>query len=166
MIVLSIIFYISLTNENECGKIIESFSNSSCEAFDKISPKLFKLGAISMAKILPKLINNCFSQGYFPSCLKIAKVTPIFKEGDNEEMGNWRPISIISCIAKVIEKLVKKRLLSFLNKNKILSDYQFGYRTQHSTTHAILNNSDNILNNLQNKKKTYAFYLFRSFEGF
>ena len=152
-------FYISLTNQYECGKVLDSFSNSNCEALDKISPKLFKLGAVAMAKILPTLINKCFSQGYFPNCLKIAKVTPIFKEGDKDEMGNWRPISIISCIAKVIEKLVKKRLISFLNKNNILSDYQFGYRSQHSTTHAILNISDNISNNIDNRKHTVSIFL-------
>ena len=152
-------FYISRTNENECCKVIDSFSNSRCEALDKISPKLFKLGVKAMAKILPKLINTCFSEGYFPNCLKIAKVTPIFKEGDSEERGNWRPISIISCIAKLIEKLVKKRLLSFLKKHKILSDYQFGYRAKHSTTHAILNISENILNNIENKKHTVSIFL-------
>ena len=88
----------------------------------------------------------------------MAKVIPIFKEGSTEECSNWRPISITTCTSKLIEKLVKKRLLSFLSKNKILSDHQFGYRENHSTTHAILNISDNILNNLDNKKHTVSIF--------
>ena len=59
----------------------------------------------------------------------------------------------------MIEKLVKKRLLSFLSKHKVLTDTQFGYRESHSTTHAILNISDNILNNLDKKKHTVSIFL-------
>ena len=93
----------------------------------------------------------------FPSCLKIAKVISIFQGGIVDELGNWRPISITCCTAKLIEKLVKKRLISFLKKNDILSKYQFGYRSKHSTTYAILNTSDNILQKFDRKKHTVYF---------
>ncbi len=84
---------------------------------------------------------------------------PIFKEGNAEECSNWRPISITCCTSKLIEKLVKKRLLTYLSKNNILTDYQFGYRESHSTTHAILNITDNILNNLDKKEHTVSIFL-------
>ena len=64
----------------------------------------------------------------FPSCLKLAKVVPIHKDGSIDTPGNFRPISLTSVTAKVIEKLVKKRLVKFLDKNCILSNFQFGYR--------------------------------------
>ena len=87
-------------------------------------------------------------------------MTEIINEGDNpEEFGNWRPISITSSTSKLIEKIVKKRLLSFLSKHRILSNYQFGYRSNHSTSHAILNISDNILRNLDKKKHTVSIFL-------
>ena len=120
---------------------------------------MYKLGAHALSSILPDMINKCFIRGYFPDCLKLAKVTPIFKEGRSEMCCNWRPISITSCTSKLIEKLVKKRLLSFLSKNKILTDFQFGYRKDHSTTHAILNISDNILNNFDKKIHTASIFL-------
>ena len=105
------------------------------------------------------MINKSFSLGYFPSPLRTAKVIPIFKEGDREICSNWRPISITCCTAKLIEKLVKKRLLSFLTKHNILTDSQFGYREQHSTTHAILNITDTILRNFDKKKHTVSIFL-------
>ena len=96
----------------------------------------------------------------FPwSIKKKGKVITIFKEGDTEVLGNWRPITITSCTSKLIEKLVKKRLQSFLKKHNIMSNFQFGYRSQHSTTHAILNISENILRNLDNKKHTVSIFL-------
>ena len=58
-----------------------------------------------------------------------------------------------------MEKLVKKRLTSYLTKHEILSDYQFGRRTKHSTTHAILNISDTILRNLDDKQHTVSIFL-------
>ena len=152
-------FNIGPTCPDEVFKVITSFTSSQCEDPYKISPKVFKLGASALANILPDLINRCFSQGHFPNCLKIARVTPIFKGEDSELCCNWRPISITSCTSKLIEKLVKKRLLSYLTKNNILTNFQFGYRSQHSTTHAILNISDNILSNFDKKKHTVSIFL-------
>ena len=152
-------FHINPTNSDEVLRIINDFSSSNCEDPHKITPKLYKLGARALSKLLPKMINECFIKGYFPDCLKLAKVIPIFKEGNKELCINWRPISITPCTSKLIEKLVKKRLLSFLSKNKILTDFQFGYRTNHSTTHAILNISDNILNNFDKKIHTVSIFL-------
>ena len=147
------------TDSEEVFKEIISFSSSNCEDPVKISPKIYKLGARSMSNILPNFINRCFSEGYFPDCLKLARVTPIFKEGDTTVCSNWRPISITCCTSKLIEKLAKKRLLPYLKKHKILTDFQFGYRTEHSTSHAILNISDNILNNFDDKKHTVSIFL-------
>ena len=116
-------FQINPTNSDEVLKIINSFSSSNCEDPVKISPKVYKLGANALSKILPNMINRCFIKGYFPDCLKLAKVTPIFKEGSSEHCINWRPISITCCTSRLMEKLVKKRLLSFLFKKKILTDF-------------------------------------------
>ena len=104
-------------------------------------------------------MNECFAKGYFPNSLKTAKVITIFKEGETDDPGNYRPISITSTISKLIEKLVKKRLLKFLHKHDILSIYQYGYRTNHSTSHAMLNVSENILDNIDKGKNTISIFL-------
>ena len=152
-------FTIYPTCPNEVKKVISAFSSSNCEGPDQISPKFFKLCAEPISEILSRIVNKCFALGYFPKNMKKSKVIPLFKGGNREELGNWRPISITCCTSKLIEKLVKKRLISFLSKHKILSDYQFGYRTKHSTTHAILNISDSILRNLDEKKHTASIFL-------
>jgi hypothetical protein len=65
-------------------------------------------------------------------------VTPIYKEGDKNECGNYRPISVIPAISKILEKLVYDQLLNFLNGNKIITKRQSGFRKYHSTETASL----------------------------
>ena len=72
-------FRIHHTNSEECLKVITSFSSSNCEDPAKISPGEYKLGTSALSNILPNLVNKCFDQGYFPDCLKLARVTPIFR---------------------------------------------------------------------------------------
>ena len=83
-------FFLNPTNCTEVFEIINSFSGSNCEgpAPDRTSPKFYKLGAHPLSIILAEMINDCFQQGYFPACLKIAKVIPIFKEGYLDKVGN------------------------------------------------------------------------------
>ena len=152
-------FVINPTCSDEVFEVINSFSSSSCEGPDKISPKLYKHCAQAISEPLSNMINMCFILGHFPKPLKKSRVIPIFKGGNSEESGNWRPISITCCSSKLIEKLVKKRLLSYLTKHNILSKYQFGYRNNHSTTHAILNISNTILRNLDEKTHTVSIFL-------
>ena len=74
-------------------------------------------------------------QGIVPDKFKIAKVVPIFKSGPDDDLNNYRPISLISNFAKILEKIVNLRLIKFLDSNKIISNQQFGFRKDHSTTH-------------------------------
>ena len=101
-------FYLAPTTPKEISDTGDSFSSSMCEAPDLISPKFYKVCAAPLSEILAKLINQCFTNGYFPKCLKLAKVIPIFKGGNTQDLGNWRPISITPCIAKLIEKTCEK----------------------------------------------------------
>ena len=98
-----------------------------------------------MSGSLTELINLYFNQGKFPAALKIARVTPTFKKGDRLDVNNYRPISLISNISKIIEKLIHKRLNSFLEQNNIFYPSQFGYREKHSTTHALIKITGQIL---------------------
>ena len=81
--------------------------------------------------------------GTFPDDWKLAKVTPIFKQGDRSDMNNYHPISVISAIAKVFERLVYNQLSSYLSENNILPKYQSGFRSFHSTVTALLEATDN-----------------------
>lgn len=88
--------------------------------------------------VLTIIINKILVSGEFPQVLKQAVITPVFKNGDKCYIDNYRPISVISNIAKIIEKIIKTRFNKFLNKYKILSKHQFGFREGKSTEDAIV----------------------------
>ena len=75
--------------------------------------------------------------GIFPSALKTAKVVPAFKKDSKLNYSNYRPISLLSNIEKILEKRMYKRLYTFLDYNNIICDLQFGFRQQYSTSHAV-----------------------------
>ena len=86
---------------------------------------------------LSKLINTCLDAGYFPDFLKIARVTPVFKNGDPTQFGNYRPIAVLSIVSKIFEKIIQIRLTDFLNKQGSIFEGQYGFRRGHSTHMAI-----------------------------
>ena len=82
--------------------------------------------------------------GVFPSVLKIAKVVPVFKKDSKLDYSNYRPISLLSNIEKILEKLMYKRLHTFLNNSNIIYNLQSGFRQQYSPSHALINITENI----------------------
>ena len=84
------------------------------------------------------------ANGEYPVQLKITKVIALYKKGEKYDPGNYRPISLLSCLNKLFEKILCKRLVRFLEINHILFDYQFGLRKLHSTTLALIEFTDNI----------------------
>ena len=79
-----------------------------------------------------------------PSVLKTAKVVPVFKKDSKLDYRNYRPISLLSNIEKILEKLMYKRLHTFLNNNNVIYNLQFGFRQQYPTSHALINITENI----------------------
>ena len=87
---------------------------------------------------LTKLVNCCIREGVYPSCFKKSKVVPVFKKGDKDDINNYRPISLIPAVSKVFELLLKEQLYNYLESNSILNNFQFGFRKGKSTTLAIM----------------------------
>ena len=83
--------------------------------------------------------------GEYPTQLKIAKVIALFKKGQKTQPNNYRPISLLSCFDKIFEKILSKRLVKFLEINKILFKYQYGFRKLYSTTLALIKFTDKII---------------------
>ena len=108
--------------------------------------------------MISHLYNLCIKQGKYPDVLKKAIVTPIYKSGDRLEACNYRPISTLLSINKIIEKLTYNRMLSFINRCKLLSEYQYGFRAGKSTTDAIFQVTQYASNCLNIKK--YVIYIF------
>ena len=105
------------------------------------------------------LVNTSIIKGIFPDELKIAKVIPIFKSGNKDLIENYRPISILSVFTKVFEKVMYKHLINFVDKNDILYNYQFGFRKQHSTNHAVITLVEKITTALDKDKIVVGCFL-------
>ena len=82
--------------------------------------------------------------GVFPSVLKSAEVVPVFKKDSKLNYSNYRPISLLANIEKILEKLMYQRLYTFLDYYNIIYELQFGFRQQYSTSHALINITENI----------------------
>ena len=93
------------------------------------------------------ICNLSFDKGIFPSQLKISRVIPVFKKGSKLTMSNYRPISLTNPLGKVLEKLMHSRMVNYLEKFKILYDYQFGFRKNYSTSFAVID----VVNMIQNE---------------
>ena len=97
-----------------------------------------------ISKQLADLFNFSFVTGVFPSVLKAAKVVPVFKKDSKLDYSNYRPISLLSNVEKILEKLMYKRLYTFLNSNNIIYNFQFGFRQQYYISHALVTITENI----------------------
>ena len=107
---------------------------------------------------LARIINKSFAEGTVPNQLKVAKVCPIYKNGDATKVSNYRPISVLPSISKVFEKLVYNRLINYLTKFSILSNQQYGFRSNLSTSLAILEMVDKITDAIDSN--TFSIGLF------
>lgn len=151
-------FYLHYTNSSEIEKIIKSLKNKA-GGVDGISVKVLKLVAGYILTPLEHIFNLCIFKAEWPSALKIAEIIPIHKSGNKLLPTNYRPISLISNIAKIFEKLIHKRLYSFIDKQKILSSKQFGFRKNMGTKEALITLVDKITDGLDNNKKVIATFL-------
>ena len=146
---------ISLTllecTEEEVNDIIKKFSVSkSCGPFS-IPSSILKEFAPYFLLPITNIINKSLHEGVFPESLKAALVCPIFKKGDKKSCANYRPISLLSNISKIFERVMYNRVEHFLSEHDIIYDLQFGFRKKYSTNHALLSIVEKIRTNLDKK---------------
>lgn len=154
------------TNEHEVESAIKALKRSSSAGVDEVPVRLIKDASATMLKPLVKLINDSFSSGVFPTCFKQAKVVPIYKKGSRNLASSYRPISILPSLSKVLEKIVDTRLKSFIKRNKILSESQFGFREGRSTSDACVSFLEKIIKILDKGEKACTVFcdLSRAFD--
>ena len=141
---------------SEVTNIINNFNNNKSSDFSVRALKLIKH---QIAPVLAVLFNDCMHSGVFPDGLKIARVLPLYKGGKTHLMSNYRPISILPLFSKIFEKLIYHRLYAFLDKYNILYKKQFGFRRNHSTTHALNIAISSIAKALNNNYKSMGIFI-------
>lgn len=124
---------------------------TSC-GYDDISPKLVKQVADPISIPLSNIANISMQTGSFPSQMKLAKVIPMYKNGDREQFVNYRPISLLPTFSKILEKIIHKRLLGYLTHHNILNTSQYGFQQNSSTEQAILELQDRIVKSTAKNK--------------
>lgn len=140
--------YLAECTSSEIINIISEFKNG--KASD-IPTHVMKQCSQTISEHLARIYNNCMNEGVFPSQLKTGKITPIYKKEDEELLENYRPVSTLPVFGKIFEKIIYSRLYNFFLSRGIIFENQFGFRKNHSTSHA-LNFSVNHVEEKRNNK--------------
>ena len=135
-------------------KILRDIDTSKAAGIDSLPGKFLKDGADVLTKPVTDICNLSISLNKFPRALKLAKVKTIFKKDRKTNVSNYRPISLLRILSKVIEKVVHEQTTRILNDNSIFYKYQSGFRSKHSTDlfRSFLN--DKILKCVDNRMYT------------
>ena len=137
-------FFLTPTDSTEVSNIIFSLNQNKSDGPNSIPIKIVKLLNKDISDQLAILFNQSSSSGIFPSILKTSKIISVYKKGSKLECSNYRPISLLSNIDKILERLMYNRLYNYLEKKEIMFSFQFGFRQKYSTTHALIHLTDKI----------------------
>ena len=143
----------------ECKKQIKNLNINKPIGPSKILAWALKDAMNVIAEPLTFLINAFLEEGIFPNYLKQAYVIPIFKKGDCEEPNNYRPISITPALSKIFKNVLRDQITQFLNRNKLLTSSQFGFRENFSSVDALLYATENIRKKLNDSENVAAAFL-------
>ena len=129
-------FELHEVSQNQVIEIINNLKTTHSKDLSNLDVAFAKKHMITLAKPLTHLINTSMVSGKFPEEWKQARVIPIFKSGAVDLVSNYRPISILPVLSKILEKIVAKQLTAYLESNSYIHPLQFGFRTKFSTESA------------------------------
>ena len=140
------------TNTQEIKKIVSKLPNKRSSGHDNISNILLKDIIDYIALALTEVCNKSMMIGEFPTVMKLAEVVPLYKCKEHFLESNYRPISLLTTISKVLEKIVYQRVYNFLQDTHQICENQFGFRANHSCEHAIGQVVSSLVKNNENRK--------------
>ena len=143
----------------EVGKYVSSVGSKNTSGCDGISNKIIMLSLPDIVQHLTYVYNLCINHSCFPSDLKTAKVVPLPKTKDLNNVNNYRPISVLTSVSKPLEKHMHKHLLKYLDRFNLIHTHQSGFRPQHSCQSALTCLVDRLLSSINDSKLNGAVFL-------
>ena len=141
------------------SKTIRNLDLNKSTGPDEVHNKMLLKGVEILSEPLACLFNRSINEGVFPKIWKTAHVTPIYKlKGDKNVCTNYRPISLLSCIGKLLERCIHWHIFEFLRMNNLLTLSQSGFIPHDSTTYQLLTMYDDFCKSLDNRKTTQCIY--------
>ena len=153
------VFMFKTVNERDILKIIDDLKTKTSSGYDGISTKLLKECKHELLGPLTRLINTSLTTGIFPDALKLARVLPLHKKGENTKFDNYRPISLLPTFSKIYERVIHSQLKDYFTSNKLFNISQYGFREKHSTELAAAELIDRIIKSLDSGKKSIAVFM-------
>ena len=145
---------------NEILDIINKLPKRKSPGHDLITNAILKNIPRKAITYLATLFNSLIKIGYFPKEWKLATIIMIKKPGkDNTDPRNYRPISLLSSVSKIFEKIIHSRLTNYLNAINAIPHFQFGFKSNHSTTQQLLRLTEHISDGYEKKQHTGAAFL-------
>ena len=147
------------TDFEEVLQICKEIETSKSSGMNFISSAVLKDAFMVLITQLVFLFNLSLHKSEFPYEWKLATIIPLFKGGSKSSVSNYRPVSLLPLPGKLLEKIVHKGLMEYLENNNLLSDNQGGFRKNHSTTKSIVDFNDIIFENMNNGLVTAAVFI-------
>ena len=152
-------FFLTPTSYEEVFNLINSLDKKKSTGNDNLPAKLIIIAADHIARPLSYIFNLSFSQGKFPDSLKIARVIPLYKKGSKDNPGNYRPISILPILSKILEKIVNNRLTTFFEKFNLFHQHQYGFREKYSTKLSLINLVNHLLQQIDDNNNSIGIFI-------
>ena len=139
--------------------IISKLPNKKSTGYDGISTETMKILSAVISPTLSLIINKCIINGTVPDEMKVSKVKPLFKKGDVALLNNYRPISLLSCLSKIFERVLFNQLYEYFERNDILTQRQYGFCKNPSTEFAAMELIDRVTKLLELRKIPFNLYI-------
>ena len=143
----------------ELNNAFQSLKTNKAPGIDEINSNVIKILRGELQDPLFYIFDLSFKTGVFPDQLKTARITPIFKGGDENQLTNYRPISILSCFSKLLERIIYNRLDDYFTLNNLLFHNQFGFQRGHSTDEAIVTFCEEIHKSFNKNKYLIGIFI-------
>ena len=151
--------YFSPTWNNEIVQIINKIKKRKTDGQDEINSDFIKQINTNITTPLAIIMNNFIETGKVPTEMKLAEIISIYKAKDKTLFNNFRPVSLLPCFSKILEKLIQERVYYFLLQNNIFDESQYGFRRNQSTANAVMDFCHDFINAFENKESSMEMFL-------